>query len=358
MISPSRIDSVAAAIPPLDRGKLAEATHRQELLAKPPGSLGRLEILAVQLAAMRGRIAPVINPAVVVMAADHGVAREGVSAYPAAVTAAMVRTCLTGGAAINAIVAAVGARAVVVDMGVSRRVDGAGVVDRRIAAGTRNLARGPAMSGNQAERAVEAGIDIADMLAADGVDLIVPGEIGIANTTSASCIVAVMTGERAKVVAGRGTGIDDRARERKVAVIERALARQPLSRRDPLGVLASVGGFEIGGLVGLCIGAANHRIPVLLDGLISASAGLLAVAIAPTVRSYLVAGHRSTEPGHRVALRALHLRPLLELEMRLGEGTGAALAIPILRAAAETLTRMATLDAVLSGSPPSPIQAE
>lgn len=349
----TRLATIVAAIEPLDEIALGEARRRQSRLAKPPGSLGRLEALSIRLAGIRGRIGPLTSPAVVVMAADHGVAAEGVSAYPQTVTAEMIRTFLAGGAAINALAATVGARLVVVDMGVAAAVDALGLVDRRIADGTRNLAREPAMSRAQAEAAVEAGIGIAEELADARVDLIVPGDMGIANTTSASCIVAAMTGHLAGDVTGRGTGIDTTTRLRKVGVIERALGRQPLDRADPIGVLASVGGFEIGGLAGLCLGAASRRIPVLLDGLISTSAALLAVAFAPVVSEYLVAGHRSIEPGHRVALRALGLRPLLDLEMRLGEGTGAALAIPIVRGATAVLSRMTMLDAVVSGSRPA-----
>lgn len=341
------LKSVADSIGPLDRAALTEAARRQRLLAKPPGALGRLEMLAVQLAGIRGDIRPIESPAVVVMAADHGVAVEAVSAYPASVTAAMVSTFLAGGAAINAIAAVVGARVVVVDMGVAIKVAGPGLIDRRIGAGTRNLAVEQAMTRLQAERSIGAGIAIADALAAEGVDLIVPGEMGIANTTSASSIVAAITGHPPSAVTGRGTGIDRVARLRKVAVIEQALARQALHPTDPVGVLASVGGFEIGGLAGLCLGAARHRIPVLLDGLISTAAALLAVEVAPLSVNYMLAGHQSLEPGHRIALRSLGLRPLLRLEMRLGEGSGAALAIPIVRAAAGALALMARIDAVV-----------
>jgi nicotinate-nucleotide--dimethylbenzimidazole phosphoribosyltransferase len=232
------LEAVARSIEPLDAAALADAARRQRLLAKPPGSLGRLESLSIRLAGIRGGIRPVTSPAVVVMAADHGVAAEGVSAYPASVTAEMVRTFLAGGAAINAIAAVVGARVVVVDMGVSIRVAGPGLIDRRVAAGTRNLAREPAMSRSQAEAAVAAGIGIADALVDDGVDLLVPGEMGIASTTSASCIVSVMTGHPPSAVTGRGTGIDAATRNRKIAVIEQALARQALDRSDALAVLS------------------------------------------------------------------------------------------------------------------------
>jgi nicotinate-nucleotide--dimethylbenzimidazole phosphoribosyltransferase len=342
------LEHVARSIGPLDETALADATRRQRMLAKPPGSLGRLESVAIQLAGIRSGIHPIERPAVVVMAADHGVAVEGVSAYPASITADMVRTFVSGGAAINAIATVVDARVIVVDMGVATRVGGHGLIERRLAAGTHNLARGEAMSRSQAKRAIEAGIGVADALAADGIDLVVPGEMGIANTTSASCVVAVMTGHPPSEVTGRGTGIDRATRERKVAVIEGALAGRTLDPSDPVGVLASVGGFDIGGLAGLCLGAASHRIPVLLDGLISTAAALIAVGLAPRTIGYLLAGHQSLEPGHRIALRALRLRPLLRLEMRLGEGSGAALAIPIVRAAAGALASMSTLDELRS----------
>jgi nicotinate-nucleotide--dimethylbenzimidazole phosphoribosyltransferase len=343
-----RLATIADAIRPLDDAVLTEAVRREGLLAKPPGSLGRLQALSTRLAGMRGMIGVLTTPAVVVMAADHGVAEEGVSAYPASVTAEMVRTFLAGGAAINAIAAVVGARVLVVDMGVSTRVSGPGLLERRIAAGTRNLAREPAMSRSQAEASLEAGIGIVDSLAADGVDLIVPGEMGIANSTTASCIVAAMTGRSPSAVTGFGTGISETVHARKIAVVERALARQPVRSTDPVGVIASVGGFEIGGLAGLCLGAASHRIPVVLDGLISTSAALIAVAISESTSDYLIAGHRSVEPGHQIALDGLGLDPILDLEMRLGEGSGGALAIPIIRAAAEALATMTALEEVVA----------
>jgi nicotinate-nucleotide--dimethylbenzimidazole phosphoribosyltransferase len=298
------VGPIVRSIGPLDETALANATRRQRVLAKPPGSLGRLESIAIQLAGIRGGVRPIERPAIVVMAADHGVAAEGVSAYPASITAEMVRTFVEGGAAINAIAAAVDAQVIVVDMGVATRVGGHGLVERRVAAGTHNLARGPAMSRSQAEQAIDAGIGVADALAADGVDLVVPGEMGIANTTSASCVVAAMTGQPPSAVTGRGTGINRATRDRKLAVIEQALARRTVGPSDPVGVLASVGGFEIGGLAGLCLGAASHRIPVLLDGLISTAAALIAAAMAPRTSSYLLAGHHSVAPGHRIALRA------------------------------------------------------
>ncbi len=339
-----------AAIKPLDAGVLAAARARQASLAKPPGSLGRLETLGVQLAGIRGAALPIEHPAIVVMAADHGVVAEGVSAYPASVTVQMVQTFLAGRAAINAIGATVGASLVVVDMGTATPIEVSGLVVRRIGDGTRNLAVEPAISRAQAHAALMAGIEISTELAASGVDLIVPGDMGIGNTTSASCIVAALSGLPAARVTGRGTGIDRVTLVHKRSVIERALRLHRDRLGDPLGVLAAVGGFEIAGLAGLCLGAASRRVPVLLDGLISTAAALVAAAMAPALPAYLIAGHQSVEPGHRIALSTLGLRPLLRLDMRLGEGSGAALAIPIVRAAASTLTTMASLADVLPAS--------
>ncbi|MGD0247775.1 MAG: nicotinate-nucleotide--dimethylbenzimidazole phosphoribosyltransferase [Candidatus Limnocylindrales bacterium] len=343
----SAIARTIAAIGPLDDAIIAAARARQDSLAKPPGSLGRLESLAVQLAGIRAAIVPIDRPAVVVMAGDHGVAAEGISAYPASVTVEMVRTFLAGRAAINVIGSIVGARVVIVDMGTAEPVSCRGLIVRRIGDGTRNLAEEPAMSAAQANAAMEAGIEIAVELADDGIDLIVPGEMGIGNTTSASCIVAALTGNAPTRVTGRGTGVDRATMERKRAVVAGALVLHRDLLGDPRGVLAAVGGFEIAGLVGLCLGAASRRVPILLDGLISTAAGLAAASIAPALRAYLIAGHESVEPGHRVALAALGLRPLLTFDMRLGEGSGAALAIPIVRAAASTLATMALLSDVL-----------
>ena len=338
------IERVAGSIGPLDEPALADAIRRQRVLAKPPGSLGRLETVAIQLAGIRGASARFEQPAIVVMAADHGVAAEGVSAYPASVTAEMVRTFLAGGAAINAIAAVVGARVVVVDMGVATRVDGPGLIERRVAAGTHNLARREAMSRSQAKRAIDAGIGVADALAADGVDLLVPGEMGIANTTSASCVVAVMTGHPPSEVTGRGTGIDPATRDRKVAVIERALARRPV---DPVGSCRRPGVSRR-----LRNRRSRRALPRCREPSHPCSARRSDLDrgsthcrwVAPLTINYLLAGHQSVEPGHRIALRALRLRPLLRLEMRLGEGSGAALAIPIVRCGCRRARSMATLD--------------
>jgi nicotinate-nucleotide--dimethylbenzimidazole phosphoribosyltransferase len=334
------------AIGELDAEAIRRAEERQSQLTKPAGSLGRLESLALQLAGITHRDRPRLGPAtVVVMAADHGVTEEGVSAYPASVTGQMIANFLAGGAAINVIARVVRARVVVVDMGTFEPAPGdEPLIRKRIGSGTANLARGPAMTRSQATASVEAGIEVAELLVDRRAGILCAGEMGIGNTTAASAIVAALSGRRAATVTGRGTGIDDQALERKVRVIESALRVNNPDPRDALDVLAKVGGFEIGGLAGLMLGAARRRIPVVVDGLISAAGALLAVGLCPAVKGYLVAGHRSVEPGHRAALESLGLEPVLDLGLRLGEGTGAALAIPILRAAAQTLMAMATFE--------------
>jgi len=333
-------------IPALDEAAMTAARQRQRRLIKPPGSLGRLEELSVQLAGITCRSVPVLREkAVVVMAADHGVTAEGVSAYPAEVTAQMVMNFLAGGAAINALARQAGARVVVVDMGVAAPVESnPGLLDRKIAHGTGNIARGPAMAREQAEAAVAVGQDLMKDLAQQGVDLVGLGDMGIGNTTTASALTAALTGVKVPTVVGRGTGVDDAGLARKMAVVERALAVNRPDPSDPMGTLAKVGGFEIAGLVGVVLGAAASRVPVLVDGFITAAASLVAARLEPEVRPYLIASHRSVEVGHRVILDELGLEPLLELELRLGEGTGAALAMHIIEAATRILAEMATFE--------------
>jgi nicotinate-nucleotide--dimethylbenzimidazole phosphoribosyltransferase len=306
---------------------------------KPRRSLGRLEDLACQLAGIRGVATPPrLSPALVVMAADHGVADEGVSAYPVEVTAQMVANFVGGGAAINVLARHAGARLVVVDMGTRAPVEG--VLSRRIGPGTRSFTGGPAMSTAEAVQALEAGIELAGALSAEGIDLVALGEMGIGNTTAASALTAAFTGLPVAEVTGRGTGVDDEGWKRKVAAIERALAINP--GREPLEVLAALGGFEIAGLAGLALGTAARRGAVLVDGFITAAAALVAVKLAPALRGYLIAAHRSVEVGHRALLAELGTRPLLDLDLRLGEGTGAALALPIVEASLRVLHEMAT----------------
>lgn len=340
------IESLRQRIAPPDEAAAAEAARRMDGKTKPLGSLGRIETLAAWLAAVHGSVEFSTTPrAVVVMAADHGVAARGVSAYPRDVTAQMVANFARGGAAINVLARQMDVRTVIVDMGVAGRNDWPSNVHRRaLAAGTEDLAERPAMSDEAVRAAIATGADVAAGLAHDGCRLVATGEMGIGNTTSAAALTAVFTGRPASAVTGRGTGLGDEALARKVAVVEAALALHRPSPADPLHALACLGGFEIAGLVGLILGAAASRLPVVLDGFIAGAAALVAVAIAPASRGYLVAGHRSAERGHRAALKTLGLEPILDLDLRLGEGTGAVLAMAVLDAAARLLREMASFE--------------
>lgn len=328
--------------PDLEAGR--EAQRRLDQLTKPPGSLGRLEELARRIATITGTCPPVIRrPVIFTLAGDHGVVEEGVSAYPQVVTAQMVENFLSGGAAINVLARHVAARVVVADFGVvSGLGESPGLVGKRIAAGTRNFAHGPAMTPEQARRAVEAGAELVGAEGPRGLDLVGMGEMGIGNTTSASAMVAAFTGAPVEEVTGFGTGVDPSVRRRKVRVIERALEVNRPDPADGLDVLAKLGGFEIAGLAGVVLAAAASRIPVVVDGFIAGAAALAAVRIAPAARHVLIAAHRSAEPGHRHVLDALGLEPYLDLGLRLGEGTGAALCIGLAQAAVRVLSEMAT----------------
>jgi nicotinate-nucleotide--dimethylbenzimidazole phosphoribosyltransferase len=347
--TPTWLDRLAD-LPPADADAMAAASAHLDRLTKPPGSLGGLEAIAIRLAGIRGRLVTDIErPVVIVFAADHGVAARGVSAYPSEVTAQMVANFAAGGAAINVLARAAGADLVVVDIGVAGdgapatgSESGVRLVRARVAPGTRDLSTGPAMTREEAVAAIDVGRSVVTGLIGDGADLVALGEMGIGNTTSASAIVAALTGRPAVEVTGRGTGVDDPALERKVALIDAALALHRLDPADPLGVLAAVGGLEIAGLVGAILGASEAGIPVVLDGFITGAAALVAVALAPSVAGRLIAAHRSVEPGHAIVLERLGLAPILQLDLRLGEGSGAALAIPIVRAAARICGEMAT----------------
>lgn len=346
------LKDLCARIAPLDEGAMTAARARQDLLTKPPGSLGRLETLSVHLAGITGEIKPRVDrKAVLILAGDHGVAEEGVSAYPSEVTAQMVLNFLRGGAAINVLARQAGARVVVADVGVAADLpDAPNLLSRKIARGTANFARGPAMSREQAARAVEVGAEIVFDEAERGLDLVATGEMGIGNTTPASAITAVYTGLPVAEVTGHGTGVDGEGLARKVAVIEQALARHRPDPEDPLGVLAAVGGLEIGAIAGVCLGAAVHRIPVVVDGFISAAGALVAAGICPAVKPYLIASHLSVERGHGPLWDSLDLRPLLDMDLRLGEGTGAVLAMHFIEAACRVVAEMATFaDAGVSG---------
>jgi nicotinate-nucleotide--dimethylbenzimidazole phosphoribosyltransferase len=321
----------------------AEAQRHLDALTKPPGSLGRLEEIAVRLAAVRGGPPRVDRPVVFIFAADHGVVAEGVSAYPQVVTAQMVENFVRGGAAINVLARQAGARVVVADFGVIGPLPPAeGLVSCRIATGTANIARGPAMTREQATLAIERGAALAEAAMDAGADLLATGEMGIGNTTAAAAITAALTGASPEMVTGRGTGVDDAGWRRKVEIVGVALAVNRPDAADGLDVLAKVGGFEIAGLVGVILAGAARGVPVALDGFISTAAGLIATALEPRARFALFASHRSAEPGHALALAHLTLAPYLDLSLRLGEGTGAALFIHLARAAALIYSEMAT----------------
>jgi nicotinate-nucleotide--dimethylbenzimidazole phosphoribosyltransferase len=341
------LKQVCARIVAVDRD-IAEQTQRLlDDKTKPRRSLGRLEDLACQLAAIQRTTAPVISEkAIVVMAADHGVAAAGVSAYPQEVTAQMLLNFAAGGAAINVLARHAGARLVVVDMGVKQPLaERPEIRQARVGPGTEDFTQGPAMTREQAVIAVEVGMQLAEELVADGVTLIGIGDMGIGNTTASSALAAVFTRSAPDEVTGRGTGVDEAGLVRKLRAIERAIEINEPDARDPLDTLAKLGGFEIAGLCGLVLGAAAARVAIVLDGFIAGAAALVAVRLVPEAGEYLIASHRSVEPGHRRVLSALGARPLLDLDLRLGEGTGAALAMSLVEASLRVLQEMATFSA-------------
>ena len=333
-------------IQPLDETAMRAARARQERLTKPHGSLGRLEELSIQLAGIKADSFPSVeHKAVIIMAADHGVAVEGVSAYPAEVTRQMVLNFVRGGAAINVLAHQARARVTVVDIGVAAEFEPLpGLVRHKVRCGTRNLAQGPALTLEEARQAIQVGVDVLEAEAAQGLDIVATGDMGIGNTTPSSAIVAVMTGLPIPQLVGRGTGIDDLGLERKIRIIEQALSVNQPDAQDTMDVLQKVGGLEIAGLAGVMIAAARRRIPVVVDGFVSTAAALIAVGLAPAVRDYLIGAHRSVEIGHQAMLRYLNLIPLLDLNLRLGEGTGAALAFHLVEASTCILREMATFD--------------
>ncbi len=340
------VGATVGRIREVDVACAAAAQRAMDQKTKPRGSLGRLEAIASMVAGIRGLPAPLPAPsAVIVVAADHGIAAENVSAYPQEVTAQMVRNFAAGGAAVCILARRAGARLVVVDAGiVSDLSDVPGVLDRRLGPGTANATRGPAMTSDLAFRALSVGIELVESVAAEGARLVGLGEMGIANTTSAAAVVAALLPEDPAAVCGRGTGVDDAGLARKVDAVGRALAANAgaVEIREPVGALAAVGGFEIGVLSGVVLGAAALRIPVVLDGFITAAAALVAARLSPACVGSMLASHRSTEPGHALVLDALGLEPIFDLGMRLGEGSGATLAIPIVNASLALLDEMAT----------------
>jgi nicotinate-nucleotide--dimethylbenzimidazole phosphoribosyltransferase len=331
-------------IPDFDTATAAAAQTRQNRLTKPTGALGQLEDLSIRLAGITGNPRPKFeHKGVIVMAEDHGVAKEGVSAYPSEVTPQIVLNILRGGAAVNVLARLTGARVTVVDVGVAFDFDEApGLVRRKVARGTRNMLVGPAMSIAEAEEAIQVGLDVVSGEIEKGLDLVATGEMGIGNTTASAAITAVLTGLPVAMVTGRGTGIDEDGLRRKIDVIERAIEVNTPNARDPLGVLAKVGGLEIAGLVGVILGAAVRRVPVVIDGFISSTAALVAFHLDPAVKPFLIASHQSVEVGQKAIWEQLGQKPLFDLGLRLGEGSGAVLAFHLIEAAVRILNEMAT----------------
>lgn len=337
------IDDIIANISPLNAESMQQARERQQQLTKPPGSLGRLEDIAIQIAGIMGQVRPTITrKAVIIMAGDHGVTREGVSAYPSAVTPQMVYNFLHGGAAINALARHAGADVIVVDVGVADDISHPNLLSRKVAYGTANMLVGPAMTQEQTLAAIQVGIDVLNAEADRGLDIVATGDMGIGNTTASSAIAAALLMEPAKLVTGRGTGLNDEQLAHKIQIIEQAIAKNAPDPMNALDVLTKVGGLEIAGLTGVILAAAARRIPIIVDGFISGAAALVAVSLCPQVRDYVLAGHLSVELGHRMILKKLWLTPILDLSLRLGEGTGAVLALGVIEAALHAHNDMLT----------------
>jgi len=341
------LDEVRAGIRPLDAAAVAAARARLDLMTKPRGSLGTLEDLSAQLAGLAGECPPPVpGPATVaVFAADHGVHARGVTPWPQEVTAQMVANFLAGGAVVNAFAAQAGADVVVIDVGVAADLPPApGLLARKVARGTADFLAGPALAPGQVQEALATGIGVARDLVAAGSNCLITGDMGIANTTASAALVCAFTGRDPAEMTGRGTGIDDSTHARKIEVVRAGLDRHQPDPADPAAVLAAFGGLEHAALAGFILGAAEQRVPVILDGVIAGAAALAAVALAPDAVAACIAGHRSVEPGHAATLGALGLHPLVDLGLRLGEGTGALLALPIVQSAARALHDVATFD--------------
>lgn len=348
------LESTVAAIRPLDEAAMAAAGELQGRLTKPAGSLGALEPLSVRLAGLAGACPPPLPEpaAVAIFAGDHGVHAQGVTPWPQEVTAQMIANFLAGGAVVNAFARQAGASVTVVDVGVATPIPGAEsadaagprLVSANVRAGTRDMTVTAALTRDEARTAVETGVRVAGELIDAGAGILLTGDMGIGNTTPSATLIAAFARVDAEAATGRGTGVDDETYARKVAVVRAALARHEPDPADPLGVLATVGGLEHAALTGLILGAAARRVPVLLDGVIAVSAAVAAAAFAPDAVGAMVAGHRSAEPGATAALRHLGLEPLIDLGLRLGEGTGALLALPVVTGAVRVLHEVATFD--------------
>jgi nicotinate-nucleotide--dimethylbenzimidazole phosphoribosyltransferase len=339
-----KINCATAGIQPLDEKAMAEARMRQDSLTKPRGSLGQLESVSIQVAGIKRNSRPqIVDKVIFTLAGDHGVTKEGVSAYPSEVTSQMVYNFLRGGAGINVLARLIGARIVVADLGVvSKMKRDQNLVDKKVAFGTQNMVEGPAMTREQAVRSIEAGMELVEEELSKGIDILGTGDMGIGNTTASSAITAAITGADVSAVTGRGTGLSEEEQRRKVKVIEKILQINRPDPNDAIDVLSQVGGFEIGGIAGVILAGAKNRIPVVIDGFISGAAALIATSLSARVKPYLIASHRSAEIGHQMILNDLGLKPLLDLDLRLGEGTGAALGIFLVEAGVRILNEMST----------------
>lgn len=341
-------ESTIKQITPHDADSRARARSRLEQLTMPYWALGRLMDLAEELAGMTGSIKPPVNrKTVVTMAGDHGITAAGVSKYPQEVTVQMVYNFINGGAGINALARLVGANVVVVDMGIagdlSELAKAGKIISKRAGAGTKNMVTGPAMSRDEAIRVLEGGIEVAQELGSS-TDIFGTGDMGIGNTSPSAAIINIFSGVSVSEIAGRGTGIDDKQLLHKITMIEKAIEVNKPDPSDPIDVLSKVGGFEIGGIAGLILGAASMKKPILVDGFISTAGALIAARLAPLSREYMIASHRSMEKGHQIALDCLGKKPLLDLDLRLGEGTGAVLSMSLVEAAVRILTEVATFE--------------
>ena len=342
-----QLKKVIVDVKGLDSKLMALTQIRLDNLTKPQGSLGKLEELAKLIVGITGRENPDMkNKVIFTLASDHGVTEEGVSAFPKEVTAQMVYNFLAGAAAINVLARHIGARVIVADLGVSSDLKPhKNLVIKKINYGTKNFAKGPAMERSEAVKSISSGIDIFEQEYARGIDIIGTGEMGIGNTTSSSAITAAFTKKPVEFVTGKGTGIDEKGLESKIKIIEKALRVNKPDSKDAIDVLAKVGGFEIGGLAGIILAAGAKRVPVVIDGFISAAAALIAFSLAPKIKDYMIASHSSVEKGHKIILEHIGLKPLFDLNLRLGEGTGAALGINLVEASVKILTEMATFKA-------------
>lgn len=363
MIS-KKIEETIKRIKPLDKKIFEQTQKRLDNLTKPPGSLGRLEELAKQVVAITGKEKPELNNKVIfTLAGDHGVVEEGVSCYPKEVTPQMVYNFLRGGAGINVLARHIGAKVVVVNMGVAEEIKNQisnikYFKNKKIGFGTKNFTKGPAMTEGEAVKSIEAGIELVEeelsngldpallgkAFKKSGVDIIGTGDMGIGNTTPSAAITSVICGVDVEKVTGRGTGIDDKMLKNKISAIKNGIATNKPDRKNGIDVLSKIGGYEIGGLAGIILAGASHKIPVVIDGFISGAAALLSYTLQPAVAEYMIASHCSVEQGHNVILKYLGLKPVLDLNLRLGEGTGAALGINIVDASCKILTQMATFE--------------